>query len=171
MFFNALRQFYVIQGEVRIIRSDCGNNFFDSTTDLNANVINVVDRPAKENLVDSRINWTFNPPHSLHFGGAWKRIIGVARKILDAMMRNESNLTQEVLHTLIAEVCSIINARPLTPVPTDPDIPFPLTQATLLTFKINYTVKSFKLNDFSDKNLFKEERISSFTPIKSQIAR
>ncbi|XP_037609979.1 uncharacterized protein LOC119478948 [Sebastes umbrosus] len=48
-----------------------------------------------------------------------------------------SKLTHEVLTTFMAEVAAIVNARPLVPVSTDPDSPFILTPATLLTQKIS----------------------------------
>lgn len=45
--------------------------------------------------------------------GAWERMIGIARRILDAMFSNlpGKGLTHEVLCTLIAEVCAIMNSR------------------------------------------------------------
>ncbi|XP_052799499.1 uncharacterized protein LOC128231119 [Mya arenaria] len=156
-FINALRRFCALRGEVKMIRSDCGTNFVGSTADLEANVINVENKPLKDYLVDSGINWVFNPPHSSHFGGVWERMIGVARKILDAMLLNVKQLTHEVLQTFMAEVSSIMNARPLTPVSTDPEVPFPLTPATLLTMKTNHVVESFKLEDFNGKDLYKTE--------------
>lgn len=72
-------------------------------------------------------------------GGSWERMIGVARKILDSMFLQlgTSKLTHEALSTLMAEVVAIINARPLVPVSTDPDDPFILTPATLLTEKVS----------------------------------
>ena len=156
-FINALRRFCALRGEVKMIRSDCGTNFVGSTTDLGANVIDVEAKPVKNYLVESGINWIFNPPHSSHFGGVWERMIGVARKILDAMLVNVKHLTHEILLTLMAEVTSIMNARPLTPVSADPDFPLPLTPATLLTMKTNHAVESFKEEDFNSKDLFKAE--------------
>ena len=44
----------------------------------------------------------------------------------------QASLSQ-VLSTLMAEVTTIMNARPLVPVPTDPEVPEILTPATLLT--------------------------------------
>lgn len=44
-----------------------------------------------------------------------------------------SALTHEVLITLMAEVCAIINARSLLPVSSDPENPFILTPSMLLT--------------------------------------
>ena len=82
-------------------------------------------------------NWIFNAPHSSHAGGVWERMIGVTRRILDAMLADigPKRLSHEVLSTLMAEVTTIVNARPLVPVPTDPEAPEVLTPATLLTQK------------------------------------
>ena len=140
-FINALRRFCAIRGEVKIIRSDCGTNFIGSTGDLEANVINIEDRPTKKFLQDSGIYWIFNPPHASHMGGAWERMIGITRRTQDFMLRDTRHLTHDVLHTLMAEVSSTINARPLTPVSTDPDNPYPLSPATLFTLKTSHSVK------------------------------
>ena len=71
-------------------------------------------------------------------GGTWERMIGVARRILDAMLleHGTARLTHEVLVTFMAEVTAIVNARPLTSVSTDPDQPVILTPAMLLTQKV-----------------------------------
>lgn len=63
-------------------------------------------------------------------------MIGVARQIFDSILLQEHvHLSHEVLCTFMCEVSAIINARPLTPVSTDPDAPFLLTPAMLLTQK------------------------------------
>ena len=65
-------------------------------------------------------------------------MIGVARHILDAILQKENcRLTHEVLVTLMAEVMEIMNARPLVPVSSDPDMPAVFTPAILLTQKID----------------------------------
>ena len=76
----------------------------------------------------------FNPPHASHMGGAWERMIGVTRRILDSMMKEHSaqGLTHEVLTTFLAEASAIIISRPLTSIPPDPDSPFILTPSILL---------------------------------------
>lgn len=65
----------------------------------------------------------WSPWIQLHSGGAWECTIGVARRILDSMlMRTDcSHLTHEVLRTLMAEVTTIINSRPVVPVSSDAD--------------------------------------------------
>lgn len=82
--------------------------------------------------------WSFNPPHSSHMGGVWERMIGIARRILDALLLKTKNphLTHEVLVTLMSDVMAIINARPLVSVSSDPDAPTVLSPAMLLTQKV-----------------------------------
>lgn len=89
-------------------------------------------------------------------GGAWERMIGIVRKILDSMLMQEKSqpLTHEVLCTFMAEISAIINARPLTAVSTDSDSPVILTPAMLLTQKVGLPppVGAFtKDNHFSQK--------------------
>ena len=56
---------------------------------------------------------------------------------VDALLlkTNGSHLSHEVLVTLMSEVMAIMNARPLVPVSSDPDMPSVLTPAMLLTQK------------------------------------
>ena len=64
-------------------------------------------------------------------------MIGIVRRILDAIMLQAQNraITHEVLTTFLAEVCAILNARPLTTVSTDSDSPQLLSPSMLLTQK------------------------------------
>lgn len=72
-------------------------------------------------------------------GGVWERMIGVTRRILDALLLGPKgkNLTHEVLSTLMAEVTAIMNSRPITTISSDPDMPFVLSPAILLNQKIS----------------------------------
>ena len=81
--------------------------------------------------------WIFNPPHASHFGGAWERQIGTIRRVLEAMFAElgSHQLTHELLVTLMAEVTAIVNARPISAIPTDADEPQPLSPSMLLTMK------------------------------------
>lgn len=158
-FINALRRFIAIRGNVRIFRSDRGTNFVGATDDLRIDSINVEDGTVKDFLFNSGTIWIFNAPHSSHMGGSWERMIGICRRILDSMLSELSNknLTHDVLVTLMAEVSAIVNARPLVSVSTDPESPSVLSPATLLTMKTEQSVKSFKLEDFGVKDLYKRQ--------------
>lgn len=80
----------------------------------------------------------FNPPHASHFGRAWERMIDVTRRILDCMhLRNGmKGLTHDTLSTFLAEVCAIVNSRPLTTFTKDASDPSVLTPAMILTQKV-----------------------------------
>jgi len=62
-------------------------------------------------------------------GGCWECMIGIVKRILDSILTTNTVqlLTHEVLVTLLAEVTTIVNSRPLIPASSDP--------ATLLTQK------------------------------------
>ena len=142
-FINDLRGFVALGGKVKVFRSGRVTNFIGATDDLRIDTINVEDGPVKNYLNNSCTVWIFNPPHASHMGGVWERMIGVTRKILDSMMSNASGrtFTHDVLCHFIAEVCAIFNNRPIVPVSTDPESPFVLSPATLLTQKTKRTPK------------------------------
>ncbi|XP_061190615.1 uncharacterized protein LOC133198553 [Saccostrea echinata] len=124
-FINAVRRFTAIRGQVKTFRSDQGTNFVGAVDDLRIDAIYVNDAPLKKYLHNSGTVWIFNPPHASHIGGAWERMIGITRKILNSMLTDASGktLTHDELNTFMAEVCAIINSRPLVPISTDPDSP------------------------------------------------
>ncbi|XP_075706846.1 uncharacterized protein LOC142741353 [Rhinoderma darwinii] len=135
-FINALRRFIAIRGPVKHIRSDRGTNFVGAARELQLSS-NLDAKNIERYLSGQGCTWTFNPPHSSHMGGAWERMIGIARRILDSIFLQvgSTKLTHESLTTFMAEVSAIINARPLIPISSDPDDPTVLTPATLLTQK------------------------------------
>lgn len=136
-FINALRRFIALRGPVVEMRSDRGTNFIGAANELNANCIFVETGPVHEHLLKSGISWKFNPPHASHMGGSWERLIGIVRRILDALLLDmrRKPLTHEVLSTLMAEVCAIVNSRPIVSVSHDPDSPLVLTPSMLVTGK------------------------------------
>lgn len=153
-FINALRRFFAIRGPTKQLRSDRGTNFIGACRELK---INTSDPELTSYLDKQGCTWTFNSPHSSHMGGCWERLIGVARRILEGMLlrSDTKHLTHEVLTTLMAEVMAILNARPLTPMSTDPDNPTILTPAMILTQKM--TPVTAPPGDFDHKDLHKNQ--------------
>lgn len=135
-FINALRRFFATRGPAKLLRSDRGTNFVGACKELN---MSTDDTTVRTYLQEKGCSWVFNPPHASHMGGSWERLIGVARRILEAMLlqTGPTRLTHEVLSTFMAEVMAIMNARPLVSVSTDPDMPMVLTPAMLLTQKMS----------------------------------
>lgn len=154
-FINALRRMVAIRGPVVQFRSDRGTNFVGGTDDLSIDAEFVEHGPVAKYLSNSRTVWKFNPPHAPHMGGAWERLIGISKRILNSMLleRTHRNLTHEVLTTLMAEVCAIVNNRPLVDVSSDPDSPSLLSPSMLLTMKTVRDVNPF--STFSSKEVMK----------------
>lgn len=132
-FICALRRFLAVRGPVKHFRSDRGTNFVGAVKELQIESSN---SELKGFLQNQGCTWTFNAPHSSHMGGVWERMIGIARRILEALLtKTPTRLTHEVLTTLMAEVMAIMNSRPLTPISTDASMPQVLSPAMLLTQK------------------------------------
>lgn len=151
-FINCLRRFIALRGPVQQIRSDRGTNFIGAVKELSLDAEFVESGPVKDYLTMNKVLWIFNPPHASHFGGVWERMIGSVRRILDALLlENKSfDLTHEVLSTLMAEVCTIVNSRPLVPVSSDPEAPAILSPTLILTQKqpdVTFSVPEFGTKD------------------------
>ena len=146
-----------MRGPVVEFRSDRGTNFVGATKDLKIDAINIEDEPVNKYLLKNNTVWRFNAPHSSHMSGPWERMIGIARRILESMFSNmpSKGLTHEVLCTLMAEVCAIMNSRPLTAVSSDPDAPTVLSPATILTQKVGQSVEPFP--PFGIKDMIKSQ--------------
>ncbi|XP_060573880.1 uncharacterized protein LOC132731684 [Ruditapes philippinarum] len=154
-FLNALRRFISIRGKVKQFRSDRGTNFVGATEDAGINAVNVEDQVLKSFLLNSGTTWLFNSPHSSHMGGAWERMIGTVRRILDNMLVKIDNLTHEMLVTFMAEVSAVVNSRPLIPVSYDSEIPEILTPNTLLTQKMSADIQETRV--LNTKDLYKAQ--------------
>ena len=156
-FINALRRFEAIRGKVIEYHSDCGTNFVGAVDPLKFNVVNVEDKLVKKHLTSNETTWIFNPPHSSHMGGAWERMIGIARRILDSLLSSHKTaLTHEVITTFLAEVTAIMNSRPLVPVCSDPESPIVLSPNLLLTQKLEPRSDE-KLGEFDTKDLMRHQ--------------
>lgn len=59
------------------------------------------------------------PPAGSHHGGVWEHCIHTIRKVMRALLR-EQVLDDKMPATLMCEVESIVNGRPLTKVSDDP---------------------------------------------------
>ncbi|KFD55984.1 hypothetical protein M513_03108 [Trichuris suis] len=108
-------------GRPKIIISDNGTSF-----------VKAANESLTASLSDLRVKWKFSPPHGSHFGGAWERLTGMAKKALCATLRGNS-CTDEVLATVFAEVEALLNRRPLCYIGDDHSNPEPLTPFMLLT--------------------------------------
>lgn len=152
-FINALRRFIAIRGPVKEFYSDRGTNFVGAVSEIGINKICVEDLHSFLEQQDTV--WYFNTPHSSHMNGAWERMIGLARRILESLLCDSKHLTHEVLCTLMAEVMCIINSRPITADFDDPTTPTILSPNMLLTHKENSDIEPRK--DLGVKDMYRSQ--------------
>ena len=111
-FINCLRRFVARRGQVSEIRSDNGSNFVGAERELTQAINNWNKSRINDFLVQRNVKWNFNVPRASHHGGVWERLIRSIRKVLSGLCK-EQILTDESLATLLCEVESILNSRPL----------------------------------------------------------
>jgi hypothetical protein len=58
------------------------------------------------------VQWIFNPPAAPWFGGAWESLAKSTKQAMKAIMGNVVTV-DEVFLTVVAEVKSLLNSRPL----------------------------------------------------------
>ena len=102
-----------------LVRTDNGSNFVSGDKEIRANILQWNTQRIHEHSLQQDTRWMFNPPSGSHHGGIWERCIRTTRKILNALLK-EQILSDEYLMTLLCEVESIINGRPITKVSQNP---------------------------------------------------
>lgn len=97
-FINTLRRFFSIWGPAKLLRSNRGGNFVGTCRELD---MATNDSAVTKHLQEKGWSWAFNRAHASHMGGSWERLIGVARRILDAMLLQKGPicLTHEIFST------------------------------------------------------------------------
>jgi hypothetical protein len=118
-FLHALRRFIARRGKPEVIRSDNGSNFVSGEKEIRSAIENWNQEKIHQFLLQQNVKWIFNPPLGSHHGGVWERCIRTVRKILLALLKQQT-VDDECLTTVMCEVESIMNSRPLTKVSDDP---------------------------------------------------
>lgn len=158
-FINALRRFMAIRGPVRQFRSDRGTNFIGAMKELGISASFDESGTVHDYLTKCGSTWIFNPPYAHHFGGAWERLIGSCRRILDALLseNRSKDLNFDVLSTFMSEVSAIMNARPLLPISSDPEAPSILSPSMILTQKGHNFTTPMNVTGFVPKDAMRSQ--------------
>lgn len=129
-FLMALRRFIARRGKPAELWSDCGTNFKGGERELREAFANMSET-LQGQLASQKIKFQFNPPAAPHFGGAWEREVRSAKAALRSCVGSQP-LQEEVLLTVLLEVESILNSKPLGYVSTDVADLDPVTPNSLL---------------------------------------
>lgn len=134
-FLLGLRCFIGIRGAVSTIMCDQGTNFVGADNELKAALKKLDRTRVEEYLAKEQCQFKFNAPHSSHAGGVWERQIRSIRTILRSTVALvPGRLDDFSLRCLFYEAMSIVNSRPISPLPNDPHQEA-LTPNHLLTMK------------------------------------
>ena len=147
-FLHLLRRFIARRSLPSLIISDNGR-YFHSNADF---LEKLQQEPAVKEFLQSRqIKWKFIPPRSPWMGGFYERLVAVVKQALRlALFR--CHVTEDELHTLLAEVEQRVNNRPLTYIDDDVNNPIPLTPAHLLYGRRLESFPSIPTQDLDDPN-------------------
>ncbi|UYV84822.1 hypothetical protein LAZ67_X003634 [Cordylochernes scorpioides] len=126
-FLQAFRRFIARRGRPLIVYSDNGTNFKGM-----ANALKKIDfsrlkcDPSLKN-----ITWKFIPPGAPWWGGWWERLIGMMKQLLFRIL-GQTSLGYEELSTVMCDVESLMNTRPLTYLTEESEDLVPLTPSLFL---------------------------------------
>ncbi|XP_043468337.1 uncharacterized protein LOC122502381 [Leptopilina heterotoma] len=156
-FLNALKRFISRRGKCLSIHSDNGLNFVGAKNELQQIVKSLLTESESKTKIakfvsENSIAWNFIPPYSPHMGGLWEACVKSAKSHLRTVF-NDTPLTFEEFYTLITQVESILNSRPLCPQSTDPH---DLTALTPGHFLIGSSFNSILEKDHLDIPLNRE---------------
>lgn len=115
----ALRRMAARRAWPRHLFSDNGTNLRGSDTELQRSMQALDTDVLKAEGVSNDMDWTFSPPASPHWGGAWERLIRSIKSALKVTLKERAP-RDEVLSTLMAEIENMVNSRPLMHVSVDP---------------------------------------------------
>ncbi|XP_026034867.1 uncharacterized protein LOC113028619 [Astatotilapia calliptera] len=129
-FLMSLRRFIARRGKPFELRSDQGTNFRGASKELQEAFI-ALTPDLRQQLAAEQIRFCFNPPSAPHFGGSWEREVRSVKTALRTTLGAQI-VSEEVLRTVLLEVESILNSRPLGYVSSDIADPDPITPYSLL---------------------------------------
>ncbi|UYV63728.1 hypothetical protein LAZ67_2005447 [Cordylochernes scorpioides] len=126
-FLQAFRRFIARRGRPLIVYSDNGTNFRGM-----ANTLKKIDfSRLKCDPTLKNITWKFIPPGAPWWGGWWERLIGMKKQLLFRIL-GQTSLGYEELSTVMCDVESLMNTRPLTYLTEESEDLVPLTPSLFL---------------------------------------
>ena len=140
----AIRRFTSRRGKPTSITSDNASTFHAAAKSLDLGKI-------EEKLGSQQIDWKFIPPGTPHEGGAWERLIRMAKRILYPLSGTQS-WTQQTFNTFICQVEGIMNSRPLTKASADSnDIECLTPNHFIIPRRSNFPTTALEANKHTDR--------------------
>ena len=157
-FINALRRFINRRGRPEVMHSDRGTNFLGASAELKEMIASLNQKQIEDFATRVNFQWRFNPPAAPHMGGVWERIVRSVKQVLTGLMQDRV-LTDPQLYTLLTEVESILNTRPLTRASDDVNDLEPLTPNHILLGRHRnwlYVTENIEEKDISSRKHWRQ---------------
>ncbi|XP_054287987.1 uncharacterized protein LOC129003716 [Macrosteles quadrilineatus] len=146
-FISALRRFISRRGRISLIYTDNGTNFVGTN-----NILKRLDwKTISRKFEIQQITWKFNPPSAPWWGGMWERLVRMVKELLRRNLRL-AKVDYEELMTLLCDLESTINSRPLTYMSDDYDTLQPLTPSVFLQPIVKSDVHDLDIVDSTTLN-------------------
>ncbi|RLU24799.1 hypothetical protein DMN91_002889 [Ooceraea biroi] len=153
-FLAAYKRFTSRRGLCATITSDCGTNLIGADAELKR----MFSASSKEwshlanLLANDGVTWKFNSPAAPHFGGKWESGVKSVKHHLRRVV-GDTRLTYEELSTLLAQIETILNSRPLGALTDDPLDASALTPGHFLVGSALTTVPEPSLSELPPSRL------------------
>ena len=109
----AFRRFCLRRRYPHIIRSDNGKNFVGAESELKTALKGLDRKRIEEEVNNHQKKWLFNPPCSPWMPGARESMVKLTIRALKTIAK-ERTFTDDALYTVMTEIESTVNSRPLT---------------------------------------------------------
>lgn len=161
-FLATLKRFIGRRGKPLNIYSDNAMNFVGANIELKKlyKFLESQFNDIGKNLISEGITWHFNPPRSPNFGGIWEAGVKSAKFHLKRVV-GEAHLNFEDFSTVLIQIESILNSRPLCPMSSTPDQLNPLTPAHFLIGKPLTALPDKDYMNVPENRLKRYERLQS----------
>lgn len=151
-FLAAFRRFVARRGHCTDLYSDNGTNFVGAARELRILFDaeqSMVGREIVDSLAMNGTSWHFIPPRAPNFGGLWEAAIKSTKFHLKRVIGN-TTLTYEEMATVLAQIESCLNSRPLSRIDGASDMQSILTPGHFLVGEPLVTVPD---RNFESSNL------------------
>lgn len=164
-FLNCFRRFVARRGLCSNVYSDNATNFKGADKELQDMYNFLKNKKTQDRFSEyfsqCGIKWHFIPPRSPHFGGLWESGVRMVKYHLKRVI-GDQHLTFEELYTVITQVESCLNSRPITPLSESPD---DLEILTPGHFLIGTSLRSLPQEDLNDQKISRLQRYHLLTQL------